>query len=128
MTASLPTLPRRTGEWHQQPTEFDRPARYPPRAKWWLVLCCWYGILIARVRSDIMIDTDTHINALLNAIAGFHSELQVIRYGSPKRLIIYYDLLCCYREIFRLLRTRRDLPYNAEQIRSVVSPRHAHLN
>ena len=75
-----------------------------------------------------MTDTDTRITAVLNAIAGLHSELQVLPYGSPQRLIIYYDLLCCYREIFRLLRTRRDLPYNAEQIRSVVSPKHAHLN
>ena len=75
-----------------------------------------------------MTDTDTRINALLNAIAGFHGELQVIRYGSPKRLIIYYDLLCCYREIFRLLSTSSDLPYDAEHIRSVVSPKHAHLN
>ena len=75
-----------------------------------------------------MTDTDTHINALLNAIAGFHSELQAIPYGSPKRLIIYYDLLCCYREIFRLLGESSDLPYNAELIRSVASPKHAYLN
>ena len=75
-----------------------------------------------------MIDTDTHINALLNAIAGFHSELQVMPYGSPKRLIIYRDLLCCYREIFRLLGESSDLPYDAERIRSVVSPKHAYLN
>ena len=75
-----------------------------------------------------MTDTDTHINALLNAIAGFHSELQVMPYGSPERLIIYYDLLCCYREIFRLLSASSDLPYGAEHIRSVVSPKHAHLN
>jgi len=50
-----------------------------------------------------MIDTDARVNALLNAIAGFHSELQVMPYGSQERLIIYHDLLCCYREIFRLL-------------------------
>src|SRR4051812_1187380 len=80
------------------------------------------------VKGDRMTDTDTRINALLNAIGGLHSEFQVIPYGSPKRLIIYHDLLCCYREIFRLLRERRDLPYGAEHIRSVVSPKHAHLN
>jgi len=75
-----------------------------------------------------MIDTDARVNALLNAIAGFHSELQVMPYGSQERLIIYHDLLCCYREIFRLLSARSDLPYGAEHIRSVVSPKHAHLN
>jgi hypothetical protein len=75
-----------------------------------------------------MIDTDTRINALLNAIVGLHSELQVIPIGSPKRPLIYSDLLCCYREIFRLLGARSDLPYDAERIRSVVSPKHAYLN
>jgi len=75
-----------------------------------------------------MTDTDTYINALLNAIAGFHSELQVTPYGSPKRLIIYHDLLWCYREMFCLLRASSDLSYNAEHIRSIVSPKHAHLN
>ena len=75
-----------------------------------------------------MTDTDTRINALLNAIAGFHSELQAMPSGSPKRPIIYYDLLCCYREIFRLLGASSDLPYDAEHIRSVVSPKHAYLN
>jgi len=75
-----------------------------------------------------MIDTDTRINALLNAIAGFHSELQAIPSGSPKRPIIYHDLLCCYREIFRLRGASSDLPYDAERIRSVVSPKHAYLN
>ena len=75
-----------------------------------------------------MTETDTHINALLNAIAGFHSELQVMPYGSPKRLIVYQDLLYCYREIFRNLRESSELPYGAEHIRSVVSPKHAHLN
>jgi|KBSSwiStaDraftv2_1062776.scaffolds.fasta_scaffold3480135_2 hypothetical protein len=75
-----------------------------------------------------MIDTDARVNALLNAIAGFHSELQVMPYGSQERLIIYHDLLCCYREIFRLLNASSDLPYDAEHIRSVVSPKYAHLN
>ena len=75
-----------------------------------------------------MIDTDARVNALLNAIAGFHSELQVMPYGSQERLIIYHDLLCCYREIFRLLGESSDLPYNAERIRSVASPKHAYLN
>ena len=75
-----------------------------------------------------MIDTDARVNALLNAIAGFHSELQVMPYGSQERLIIYHDLLCCYREIFRLLGASSDLPYDAERIRSVVSPKYAHLN
>ena len=75
-----------------------------------------------------MTDIGTRINALLYAIGGFHSELQVLPSGSPERLIIYYDLLCCYREIFRLLGSSSDLPYDAEHIRSVVSPKHAHLN
>jgi len=47
-----------------------------------------------------MTDTDTRINALLNAIAGFHSELQDMPYGSPKRLIIYYDLLAAIAKSF----------------------------
>jgi hypothetical protein len=75
-----------------------------------------------------MTDTDTCITALLNAIAGLHSELQVTPIGSPQRLLIYSDLLCCYREIFRVLGAQSDLLYNAEHIRSVVSPKHAHLN
>ena len=75
-----------------------------------------------------MTDMDTRINALLNAIAGFHSELQVMPSGAPERLMIYSDLLCCYREIFRLLGARSDLPYDAERIRSVVGPKHAYLN
>jgi hypothetical protein len=74
-----------------------------------------------------MTDTDTRINALLNAIVGFHRQLQVMPHGS-ERLIIYYDLLCCYREIFRLLGASSNLPYDAEYIRSVVSPKHAYLN
>ena len=75
-----------------------------------------------------MTDADTRITALLNAIAGFHSELHMMPSGSPERLIIYGDLLCCYREIFRLLGASSDLPYKAEHIRSVVSPKHAYLN
>jgi hypothetical protein len=81
-----------------------------------------------RGRSDRMTDTDTRINALLNAIVGFHSELQMMPSGSPERLIIYYDLLCCYREIFRLLSASGDLLFDAEHIRSVISPKHAYLN
>ena len=87
-----------------------------------------YFVPHACVKGDKMTDTDTRINALLNAITGFHSELQMMPYGSPNRLIIYHDLLLCYREIFRLLSASSDLPYGAERIRSVVSPKHAHLN
>lgn len=75
-----------------------------------------------------MTDTGRRINALLNAIDGFHSKLQMVSYGASQRLIIYQDLLCCYREIFRLLSICGDLPYEAEHIRSTVSPKHAHLN
>ena len=45
-------------------------------------------------------DTDARVNTLLNAIAGFRSELQMMPYGSPERLIVYHDLLCCYRKSF----------------------------
>ena len=76
----------------------------------------------------MMQEVDVRISALLDAVEGLHQELQVTPYGVPKRLMIYCDLLLCYREIFRLLEEGSYLPYDAKHIRSFVSPKNAHLN